>query len=201
MKETRKGALRAAIYARVSTSHHDQNPEVQIQHLRSYCEARQWMIKHEIIDHGYTGSNDRRPGLRNLLQLVRVREVDVVVVVKLDRLFRSLKHLVVTLEEFEALGVTFVATKDAIDWSTPAGRFFCQVLGSLAELEKSILVERTMMGLDHARSRGKRLGRPSLNLTQKVRELRAKGKTYRQIQSLLKISPGTVRNCLKDPAQ
>lgn len=193
--------VRAVIYARVSTSHHDQKPEVQVEHLRKFCRAREWEIGHEIVDHGFSGSNDRRPGLRQLMQLVREREVDAVVVVKLDRLFRSLKHLVVTLEEFEALGVAFVATKDAIDWTTPAGRFFCQVLGSLAELEKSILVERTLMGLEHARAKGKRLGRPTLNVEEKVRALRRQGRTYREIQSKLKISPGTVRNCLKDPAQ
>lgn len=151
---------RVLTYSRVSTSNKDQNPEVQFHELRRYCAARGWEVVDEIVDHGFTGSTDNRPGLKRLLALVRERRVDVVVVVKMDRLFRSLKHLVATLEEWQALGVQFVATKDNIDYTTPSGRLFAQILGSLAEFEKSLLIERTRMGLDHARAMGKTLGRP-----------------------------------------
>jgi DNA invertase Pin-like site-specific DNA recombinase len=82
--------------------------------------------------------------------------VDAVVVVKLDRLFRSLKHLVNTLSEFEALQVKFIATCDQVDLTTPAGRMFVQVLGSLAEFERELIRERILLGLEHARSEGKR---------------------------------------------
>src|SRR5689334_13106161 len=143
--------VRVAIYARVSTSHHDQKPEIQIEELRRYCQARGWQIDHELVDK-IKGSTDERPGLKRLLALARSREIDAVLVTKLDRLFRSLKHLVTTLEEFQALGVLFVATKDNVDYSTPSGRLFVQVLASLAEFEKALLRERTMMGLEHAKA-------------------------------------------------
>lgn len=104
-----------ATYSRVSTSHHGQNPDVQVYDLRRYCQARDWHVAHEIVDHGFSGGTDSRPGLKQLIALVRAREVDAVVVVKLDRLFRSLKHLVTMLEEFQALGVQFVAVRDNVD--------------------------------------------------------------------------------------
>ncbi|MBK8202816.1 MAG: recombinase family protein [Bdellovibrionales bacterium] len=154
--------MKVVTYSRVSTSNHGQNPDVQVHELRRYCEARGWIIEHEIVDHGFSGGTDIRPGLKQLFSLVRERKVDVVVVVKMDRLFRSLKHLVATLEEWQAVGIQFVATKDNIDYTTPAGRLLAQILGSLAEFEKSLLIERTMLGLEHARRSGKTLGRPKI---------------------------------------
>ena len=94
--------MNVATYARVSTQHREQKPEVQIQELRRYCKAREWKLLHEIVDRAGGGGSDR-PGLKRLMALARAREVDAVVVVKMDRLFRSLKHLVNTLSEFEAV--------------------------------------------------------------------------------------------------
>ncbi len=192
-------SLRVATYSRVSTAHHDQNPEIQVNELRRYCLARSWTITHEIVDHGYTGANDQRPGLKELLQLVRSREVDVVVVVvvKLDRLFRSLKHLVTVLDELNELNIQFIATKDNVDYSTPSGRLFVQVLGSLAEFEKSLLRERTLMGLQHARSIGKRLGRPPTSDREAIVKLREQGLTYTEIQNRLGVSRGAIYRTLK----
>ena len=198
---SQKRALRVATYSRVSTSHHGQNPEVQSHQLKRYCEARGWAISHEIVDHGFSGSTEVRPGLKQLLALVRSREVDAVVVVKLDRLFRSLKHLVMTLEEFQALGVQFVAVKDNVDYTTPAGRLFVQMLGSLAEFEKSLLRERTMMGLAHARAQGKCLGRPQLHDPNEIRRLRAAGLSYREIRSRLGVPMGTITEAIRAGAQ
>src|SRR4051812_14621580 len=104
--------LRVITYSRCSTAHHDQNPDVQVQELRRYCTARGWQIVDEVVDHGYSGGTDNRPGLKKLMTMVRSRDVDGVVVLKLDRLFRSLKHVITSLEEFESLGVQFVAIKD-----------------------------------------------------------------------------------------
>jgi len=179
-----------ATYSRVSTSHHEQNPAVQTGELQRYCAARGWEVTHELVDHGYGGGTapDQRPALKKLLALVRAREVDCVVVVKLDRLFRSLKHLVTTLDEFESLGVVFVAVKDQIDYSSPAGRLLVQVLGSLAEFEKSLLRERTLMGLEHARRSGKRLGRPRKRDDEAIARLRAQGKSYREIGHMCSVN-------------
>lgn len=189
--------MKVAIYARVSTDHHDQRPELQIDELKRYCSARQWVVSHEIIDHGFSGSTEKRPGLKKLLNLVRNRDVDAVVVLKLDRLFRSLKHLLVTLEEFHALGVTFIATKDQIDYTTPAGRLFIGVLGSLAEFEKELCRERTILGLAHARSLGKRLGRPSKYNPVEIITLRRTGKSYREITRLTGAPAGCIARALR----
>jgi DNA invertase Pin-like site-specific DNA recombinase len=187
--------MRVATYSRVSTNKREQKPEVQIGELRRYCKARGFKITHEIVDRA-SGGGDDRVGLKQLLKLVRAREVDAVAVVKLDRLFRSLKHLVNTLSEFEALGVKFIATRDQVDMTTPAGRMFVQILGSLGEFERALIRERIMVGLDYARSRGKRLGRPKVNDDQAVRRLRGEGMSYQTIQRRLGVSKGAVCRAL-----
>lgn len=192
------GFMRAVTYSRVSTSHHNQNPQVQIDELRKACTHRGWFIAEELVDHGYSGSTDNRPGLKRLMSLVRSKEVDVVMVVKLDRLFRSLKHLVSTLEEFEKTGVKFVALKDNVDYSTPSGRFFVQVLGSLGEFERSLLRERTMMGLEHAKSLGKKFGRPRIHDEARIIELHHQGKSYRNIQKETGAHMGTISRAIKN---
>lgn len=184
--------MRVAIYSRVSTSHHGQDPQIQQWELRRYCEARGFQIAHEIVDHGYGGATDQRPGLKELMSLARARKIDAVIVLKLDRLFRSLRHLVTTLEEFDALGIKFIAVKDNVDWTTPAGRFFVQILGSFAELERSILRERTVLGLENARRKGKTLGRPRIGKDDDIRQLKADGLTDREVQEKLKVSKGAI---------
>ncbi|MGK5084874.1 recombinase family protein [Bdellovibrionota bacterium FG-1] len=188
--------MNVATYSRVSTQKREQKPEVQIQELRRYCKARRFKITHEITDRARGGTDDR-PGLKELLRLVRTREVDAVVVVKLDRLFRSLKHLVNTLSEFEALGVKFIATRDQVDLTTPAGRMFAQILGSLAEFERELIRDRIMLGLEHARNQGKCLGRPRKNDYAAVRKLRTQGMSYQAIERELSLSSGAVWRALQ----
>ena len=188
--------MKVATYSRVSTQHRDQKPEVQVKELRRYCKARKFKIAHEIVDRA-TGGTDDRPGLKRLLALARAREVDAVVVVKLDRLFRSLKHLVNTLSEFEALQVKFIATRDQVDLTTPAGRMFVQVLGSLAEFERELIRERILLGLDHARFEGKRLGRPrGADRSAEIIRLKAQGRSHREIIRELDVSMGSVIRAL-----
>ena len=188
--------MKVATYSRVSTNKREQKPEVQIGELRRYCKARKFKIIHEITDRARGGTDDR-PGLKQLLALVRAREVDAVVVVKLDRLFRSLKHLVNTLSEFEALGVKFIATRDQVDLTTPAGRMFVQILGSLAEFERELIRERIMAGLAHAKSQGKRSGRPRKDHDcEKIRDLKSQGLSYREIQKKTGVSMGSIARAL-----
>lgn len=189
--------MKVVTYSRVSTSHHDQNPDVQVHELRRYCEARGWTVVEEIVDKGYSGGTDKRPGLIRLLSMVRSRQVDGVVVLKMDRLFRSLKHLVVTLDEWQALGIQFVATNDAVDFTTPSGRLLIGILGSLSEFEKSLLRERTMLGLEHARRQGKQLGRPQRHDPDKIRQLRSQGLSYRAIARSLNAPMGTITAALR----
>lgn len=190
--------MKVAIYARVSTSHHDQNPDIQVQELRRYCEGRGWYVAHVLVDYA-SGGTDKRDGLQQLLNLVESKQVDCVVVTKLDRLFRSLRQLVTALDDFQAKGVAFVATKDAIDYTTPGGRLFTQILGSLAEFEKALIRERTIAGLNYARNvKGKKLGKPKQkhNITL-MRHLRDQGLAFREISKLVGVSHSTVSRELK----
>lgn len=187
--------LKVVLYCRVSTIA-DQDPEVQVSELKQYCEARKWLISKIIIDHGYSGGTDKRPGLKELMTLVKARKVDAVLVVKMDRLFRSLKHLVLILDELLSLGVLFVSLKDQIDLSTASGRLMVQVIGAFAEFERSLVRERTMAGLAYARSQGKTLGRPKTRNDDAIINLRTKGLSYSQIQKALNISRPAVYRAL-----
>jgi len=153
--------VKAAIYARVSTL--DQEPENQLQELRRYVEARGWTAG-EYVDKGVSGAKDRRPALDQLLTDARRRRFDVLVCWRLDRLGRSLKHLITMLEELQALGVAFVSLAEGIDATTPAGKLQMHILGAIAEFEKDRIRERVLAGLARARTQGKRLGRPRARL-------------------------------------
>ncbi len=149
--------LRAAIYVRVSTI--DQNCDNQLIELRRFATARGWSAE-EYIDHGISGSKDRRPGLDTLMRDARRRRFDVVVIWKLDRLGRSLRHLLFLVEELQALGIALVSLGESIDATTPAGRLQFHVLSAVAQFERDRCKERILLGLQRARAQGVRLGRP-----------------------------------------
>ena len=151
--------MRVALYARVSTL--DQEPENQLDELRQYVTARGWTAV-EYTDHGISGAKERRPALDDLLRDARRRRFDVLICWRLDRLGRSLKHLVTLLDELQALGVAFVSLGEGIDCTTPAGRLQLHILAALAEFERARISERVTAGLARARRQGKRLGRPRL---------------------------------------
>src|ERR1700674_479794 len=149
--------LRVGLYARVST-HDQQTLPLQMRAIREYGGKRGWTIGVQIKEVG-SGAAERE--LReNLLAAARRREIDVVLVWRLDRWGRSLVDLVVTLKELAALGVGFVSLTEALDLTTPAGRAMAGLLAIFAEFEREILRERTRAGLVQARLNGKRLGRP-----------------------------------------
>ena len=157
--------MRAALYARVSTL--DQNVDNQIDELRRYLQARGWTLGREYVDRGCSGAKDSRPALNDLLKAARRRQFDVVVCWRLDRLGRSLKHLLDVLHELTALGVAFVSLNEGIDATTPAGRLQLHLLGAFAEFERARIQERVRVraGLARARRQGKRLGRPPRRIT------------------------------------
>ncbi len=188
--------MRVLTYSRVSTDR-DQNPEAQRAELSRYCEARGWNVVEHIVDHGYSGGTDQRPGLKQLLSLVRSRKVDAVVVIKLDRLARSLRHLITMLDEFNALGVLFISVGDQIDMSTASGRLMLHLLGAFSEFERALIRERTMRGIDHARREGKKLGRPKLRDDNVIQSLRSKGLSMRNIAAMLQTSLGSVQRALR----
>jgi DNA invertase Pin-like site-specific DNA recombinase len=148
--------MRAAIYARVSTF--DQEPENQLAELRRYATARGWMTT-EYVDRGVSGAKDRRPALDSLLADAKRRRFDVLVVWRLDRLGRNLKHLVTLLEDMQAIGIAFVSLAEGIDATTPAGKLQMHILAAIAEFERARIAERVRAGLARARAQGQRLGR------------------------------------------
>src|ERR1700732_1268 len=139
-------ANRGALYSRVST-HHGQNPELQLRELREYAEARGLTIVQEYTDVGFSGSKDSRPALNQLMADARRRRFDSVLVWKIDRWGRSLKHLVTSLAELDAYGVAFVSLRDSLDLGTPSGRLMMQLLGAMAEFERSLIQERVRAGV------------------------------------------------------
>lgn len=150
--------MRSSVYARVSTI--DQEPENQLAEIRRYVSARGWTSTTEFIDRGISGAKDRRPALDALLKDARRRKFDVLVVWRLDRLGRNLRHLITLLEELQALGIAFVSLNEGIDATTPAGKLQMHILGAIAEFERARIAERVRSGLQRARAQGKRLGRP-----------------------------------------
>ena len=155
--------MRVALYARVSTLN-GQNPETQLVELREYCARREWRIEGEYVDAGVSGSRDSRPSLNRLMAHAHQRRFDAILVWKLDRLGRSLKHLVTAIAELEALGVTFVSLKDNWDLGTPSGRLMFQIVGAMSEFERSLIAERIRAGMRRRRLEGMALGRASIQV-------------------------------------
>jgi DNA invertase Pin-like site-specific DNA recombinase len=159
-----RSCARVALYARVSTSTGQQDPEMQLRELREYVERRGWQIIETYTDEGISGSKDSRPALNRLMADACRRRFDAVLVWKLDRFGRSLRHLVNSLAELEALGVAFISLRDNLDLSTPSGRLMFQIIGAMAEFERALIQERVKAGLRNARAKGSNLdGRESMS--------------------------------------
>ena len=155
---------RVAIYARVSTT--DQTCDNQLRDLRDYCRARGWSDVREFIDTGVSGTKERRPALDKMMAEVNARRVDVVVVAAFDRLGRSVRHLVEALELFRHLNVEFISLREQIDTGSALGQAVFTIIAAIAQLERSLIVERVKSGLRRARAEGKRLGRPRLQVSE-----------------------------------
>src|SRR6516225_9730475 len=185
--------MRAAIYARVSTL--DQEPENQLQELRRYVVARGWTAV-EYVDRGVSGAKDRRPALDQLLADARCRRFDVLVCWRLDRLGRSLKHLITLLEDLQALGVAFVSLAEGIDATTPAGKLQMHILGAIAEFERARIQERVRAGLQRARAQGKPLGRPTRKIPAPARQMAELAVSVREAARRLGVSRSTAQRWL-----
>jgi DNA invertase Pin-like site-specific DNA recombinase len=184
--------MKAAIYARVSTTGQGQSPQMQVRELREYCERRGWEIAGEYVDAGISGAKDSRPELNRMIADAHRRRFDAVVVWKFDRFARSVSHLLRALETFNALGVAFVSLSEQMDTSTPTGKMVFTVLAAVAELERSLIAERVRAGLRNARAKGKRLGRPGVSVdSARIAALRVSGLSWTKIAAELGISVGT----------
>jgi DNA invertase Pin-like site-specific DNA recombinase len=185
--------MRVCIYARVSTANNGQDPTLQTRELREYIEHRGWQLAGEYVDVGISGSKEKRPALDRLMSDAHRRRFDVVVVWKFDRFARSVSHLLRALETFRALGIEFVSLSEQIDTSTPMGKMVFTILGSVAELERSMIVERVKAGLRNARAKGKRLGRPQVAVdATKIAALRKQGLSWAKIATALGVGEGTI---------
>ena len=189
--------MKVAIYARVSTKNGNQNPELQLTEMRDYARARGWQIIGEFLDVGVSGAKDSRPQLDALMKLAKARKIDALVVWKLDRFGRSLKHLVTALDELEALGVAFISLRDSIDLSTPQGKLMFAVIGAMAEFERGLIRERVKAGLAVARSKGRIGGRPRKNYkhdadAKRIRQLREDGQSLQEIANEIGCSKAQV---------
>ena len=185
--------MRAALYARVSTTNHGQDVGMQTRDLEQFTAARGWNLVDSYLDIGISGTKDRRPALDRLMADAHKRKFDTVIVWKFDRFARSVSHLLRALETFQALGIHFVSLSESLDTSTPAGKMVFTVLGAVAELERSLIVERVKAGLRNARSKGRTLGRPRRRVdTHQVATLRARGLSWAKIARQLGIGEGTI---------
>ena len=182
-----------AIYARVSTVNHGQDVSMQTRELRQFAEARGWNVAGEYIDVGVSGTKDSRPELNRLMTDAHRRRFDFVCVWRFDRFARSVSHLLRALETFKALGIDFVSYSEQMDTSTPAGKMVFTVLGAVAELERSLIVERVRAGLRNAKAKGKHLGRPRVAVdAARVAALRSQGLSWAKIAERLGVGEGTV---------
>jgi DNA invertase Pin-like site-specific DNA recombinase len=198
MKQTR-----AAIYARVSGN--GQNPQMQIKELQAYCRNRGWKITGEYVDR-ISGGTDSRPQLNKLMADAHRRRCDVVAVWDFSRFARSTSHLLRALETFSQLGVSFISLREQIDTGTPTGKMVFTILGSVAELERSLIGERVKAGLRNATAHGVKLGRPPLReisateVQQLRRDRRKSGESFKALAQRYGISVWTAFHLCKSKA-
>ena len=189
---------RAGLYLRVSTV--DQHPETQLLDLRQMAAQRSYEIVQEYTDR-ISGAKARRPGLDELMRDAKRGRFDVVLIWACDRIARSTRHLLDVLDELNRLGVEFVSFREQIDTGGPLGRAIVVIIGAIAELERSLIVERVRAGMRRARLDGQRIGRAPLVLdSAAIQQDRQRGQSLREIARGHKISTATVQRVLRGQA-
>ena len=195
-----KSSKRVAIYVRVSTD--DQTTENQLLELRRVADRCGWFIVEEYIDEGVSGAKgrDKRPAFDKLIKAATRREIDVVLAWSVDRLSRSLQHLIGFLGELHAKGVDLYLHQQGIDTTTPAGKAMFQMCGVFAEFERAMIQERVKAGLARAKANGTKLGRPrvSARTETEIRRARRIGKSIHAIARDVQVGVGTVQRVLKE---
>ena len=188
---------RAAIYMRVSTV--DQHPATQLLDLRQMAAQRGYEIVHEYTDR-ISGTKAKRPGLDQMMRDARRGQFDVVLVWACDRIARSTRHFLDVLDDLSRLNIEFISFREQIDTGGPLGRAIVVIIGAIAELERSLIVERVRAGMRRAKLEGRSIGRRPLELDrQQIHRDREQGRSLRQIAKAHLISTGTVRKVLGGP--
>jgi DNA invertase Pin-like site-specific DNA recombinase len=191
---------KAAIYARVSTP--DQHVETQLYDLRKLAANRGFEVSREYCDRGVSGSKAKRPGLDAMMADARRGEFSVLLVAAFDRVARSTKNFLEIVDELHDLQVEFISKREAIDSTGPMGRMFITLIGSIAELEKSILVERIKAGMRRARMEGQRLGRAPLNVDHAALvQDRLAGMSLTSVAKKYRVSRASVVRFVRDAQQ
>jgi DNA invertase Pin-like site-specific DNA recombinase len=189
---------RVGIYCRVSTA--DQTTENQLNDLRKYAAERKWRIAGEYVDNGVSGVKESRPALDRMMEQARKRKLDVVLVWRFDRFARSVRHLVLALDELRGLGVDFVSYQESIDTATPLGQAIFTIIAAMAALERNIIVDRVRAGLRRARQQGKRIGRPRRQLdARQLETLWHQGCSQREVARRMGVSKSTIARALIGP--
>jgi DNA invertase Pin-like site-specific DNA recombinase len=192
----------AAIYARISTVNHGQDPSLQTREIAAYCQRRNWEIFDTYVDEGVSGKKDSRPQLNRMMEDAHSRRFDVVIVWRFDRFCRSVSHLLRALETFNALGIQFVSLCEQVGTTTPTGKLVFTILGAVSEGERNLIADRVRAGLRNARAKGKTLGRPRVNVdTAQIESLRASGHSWRTIARKLGVSIGTAHAAARTKSQ
>jgi DNA invertase Pin-like site-specific DNA recombinase len=186
--------MRTALYARVSTNDKGQDPEVQMREMREFCPRRGWQIADSYVDSGISGSKERRPQLDRLMADARKRKFDAVLVYRFDRFARSMRQLVNALAEFQSLGIEFISLHEGVDTSTPNGRLVFGIMASIAEFERELIRDRVKSGIQHARAKGRRLGRPRVHVNAaQIANLRRQDRSWAEISTETGLSAGVVK--------
>jgi DNA invertase Pin-like site-specific DNA recombinase len=187
--------MRAAVYCRVSTL--DQHPETQLMDLRELAAQRGFEVVKVYTDHGISGTRVRRPGLDEMLSDARRGRFQVLLIWSCDRIARSTRHLLEVLDELSRLQIQFVSFREALDTSGALGRAVTVIIGAVAELERSLIIERVRAGMRRAKLEGRHIGRKPLDLdTTAIVADRARGLSLRQIGKIHQVSTATVRRIL-----
>ncbi|MDE3075552.1 MAG: recombinase family protein [Chloroflexota bacterium] len=188
---------RAVLYLRVSTL--DQHPENQRHDLEQLAAQRGLEITHVYTDHGISGARARRPGLDELMRDARHGRFEVVLVWACDRLARSVRHFLEVLDELNHLGVEFVSFREQLDTGGPLGRAVVVIIAVVAELERSLLIERVRAGMRRAQIEGRHIGRRPVEIDRKavVRD-RAQGQSLRQLAKSYQVSRATIARVLRE---
>lgn len=189
--------MKVALYARVSRHDKDQNPENQMLKLREFAERHEWIVAKEYSDVA-SGAAPSRPALDQMLGAARGRQFDAILLVRIDRLGRSVSNLLNIAQDLEHFGVDLVCTDQNIDTSSSSGKVFFIMLSAFAEFELNVLRERTKDGLARARLQGKRIGRPRYAVsTDDIQKLKQEGLTLREIAKRIGMSHAGVKKRLR----
>ena len=192
--------LRVALYARVSTSGHGQDVDLQLDELRGAAKARGWKVTAEFADEGISGTKTTRPGLDAMMEAARLGKLNVIAFYRLDRLGRSLSHVIQVLDELASLKVDIVSLKDAaFDTTTSTGQLMIHILAAFAAFEVNVIRERVTAGVRRAQAKGIHCGRPRVELdVRPALALLQQGHGLKKIAGMLGVNRSTLRERLKE---